>query len=129
VPQVPHPTAVYVAIQSMEEPCGGIDPRVEGRHSTSNAPHSEPQGAMVLLWEVSGRDPAFDRHAQARSSKLSTWLISQAHDLWKARNEELHRPTAPDNSQIARAALELQERVQELYEQKGDQDRDLLRYH
>jgi predicted Rdx family selenoprotein len=67
--------------------------------------------------------------ADTWSSKLSTWLINQAHDLWKARNEELHRPTAPDNSQIARAALELQERVRELYEQKDDvnyQDRDLF---
>jgi hypothetical protein len=47
----------------------------------------------------------------------------------KARNEELHRPTSPDNSQIARAALELQERVRELYEQKDNvnyQDRDLF---
>jgi hypothetical protein len=67
--------------------------------------------------------------ADTWSSKLSTWLINQAHNLWKARNEELHRPTAPDNSQIARAALELQERVRELYEQKDDvnyQDRDLF---
>jgi hypothetical protein len=67
--------------------------------------------------------------ADTWSSKLSKWLINQAHDLWKARNEELHRPTPLDNSQIARAALELQERVRELYEQKDDvnyQDRDLF---
>jgi hypothetical protein len=54
------------------------------------------------------------------SSKLSTWLINQAHNLWKAKNEELHRPTLPDNSQLARVALEIQERVRELYEQKDD---------
>jgi hypothetical protein len=52
------------------------------------------------------------------SSKISTWLINEAQAIWKARNEELHKPTSPDNQQIARAALELKERVRELYEQK-----------
>jgi hypothetical protein len=63
------------------------------------------------------------------SSKISTWLINKAQAICKARNEELHRPTSPDNQQIARAALELQARVQELYEQKDNvnyQDRDLF---
>jgi hypothetical protein len=67
--------------------------------------------------------------ADTWSSKVTTWLVNEAHTIWKARNEELHRPTSPDNSHIARAALELQERVRELYEQKDNvnyQDRDLF---
>jgi hypothetical protein len=82
---------------------------------------------QVYLIDVNGGVRGTE--ADTWSSKLSTWLINQAHDLWKAKNEELHGPTAPDNSQIARAALELQERVRELYEQKDDvnyQDRDLF---
>jgi predicted Rdx family selenoprotein len=82
---------------------------------------------QVYLIDVNGGVRGTE--ADTWSSKLSTWLINQAHDLWKARNEELHRPMAPDNSQIARAALELQERVRELYDQKDDvnfQDRDLF---
>jgi hypothetical protein len=67
--------------------------------------------------------------ADAWSSKVSTWLINEAHTIWKARNEELHKPTSPDNQQIARAALELQARVCELYEQKDNvnyQDCDMF---
>jgi hypothetical protein len=67
--------------------------------------------------------------ADTWSSKVTTWLVNEAHTIWKARNEELHRPTSPDNSHIARAALELQERVRELYEQKDNvnyEDRDLF---
>jgi hypothetical protein len=67
--------------------------------------------------------------ADTWSSKITTWLINEAQTIWKARNEELHRPTSPDNQQIARAALELQARVRELYEQKDNvnyQDRDLF---
>jgi hypothetical protein len=86
---------------------------------------SERQQAYLINVNVGVRGT----EADTWSSKLSTWLVNQAHDLWKARNEELHRPTSPDNSQIARAALELQERVRELYQQKDDvnyQDRDLF---
>jgi hypothetical protein len=67
--------------------------------------------------------------ADTWSSKITTWLINKAQMIWKARNEELHKPTSPDNQQIARAALELQARVRELYEQKDNvnyQDRDLF---
>jgi hypothetical protein len=67
--------------------------------------------------------------ADTWSSKITTWLINKANTIWKARNEELHKPSSPDNQQIARAALELQARVRELYEQKDNvnyQDRDLF---
>jgi hypothetical protein len=67
--------------------------------------------------------------ADSWSSKISAWLVGEAQSTWRSRNEELHMPTTPDNQHIARAALELQERVRELYARKDNvnyQDRDLF---
>jgi hypothetical protein len=35
--------------------------------------------------------------ADTWSSKITTWLINEAHAIWKAWNDELHKPTSPDN--------------------------------
>jgi hypothetical protein len=63
------------------------------------------------------------------SSKVSLWLIRDAHQAWKARNEGLHKPTDPENSFTSRIEQELHRQIQDLYERQGDvnnQDRDLF---
>jgi hypothetical protein len=105
--------------------------RYTNSHQTAIGWNLFMRGIIASIWSVWQQEYLIHVNGSIRgteadkwSSRVSLWLIRQAHKTWKTRNEQLHRPSTENRVDLPRAELELHEQVRKLYEQQ-----EHLNYH